>query len=74
MLSYFDVRHLVRTDLVNFNKFRTFLLGPQISNFAPKGLMEIPRPLLYINMTPTKTLIPSDTPNLAFLPGADLLG
>ena len=34
--------------------------------------MEIPRTLLYINMTPTKTLIPSDTLNLAFLPGADL--
>ena len=71
MLSYFDVRHLVRTDLVNFNKFRTFLLGPQISNFAPKGPTENPRPLLYTNMTPTKTHIASEPPNLAILPWAD---
>ena len=36
--------------------------------------MKNPRPLLYTNMTPTKTLIPSEPLNLAFKPGADLLG
>ena len=30
------------------------------ANFAPKGLMKIPRPLLYSNMTLTKPLVPSD--------------
>ena len=32
-----------------------------IANFAPKGLTEIPRSLLYTNMTPTKTPTPSET-------------
>ena len=30
------------------------------------AVMKIPRPLLYTNMTPTKTFIPSEPLNLAF--------
>ena len=36
------------------------------ANFAPKGLMEIPRPLLYTNMTPTKTPMCLEPLNIAF--------
>ena len=48
--------------------------GCVILNSGRLAVMKNPRPLLYTNMTPTKTPIPSKPLNLAFKPLADLLG
>ena len=61
-----------RTNFKNIQKYRTeFLFWGPFGNFGPRGLMENLRPLLYTNMTLTKTPIASKPPNLALLPGAD---
>ena len=48
--------------------------GYYAANFTSKGLRKILKALLYTNMTPTKTPIPSEPTNLAIFFSADMLG
>ena len=79
ILPQFDPSHLSvahrEAKLEIVDKFRTGTgsqNGNYTANFTPKGLRKILKALLYTNMTPTKTPIPSKPPNLALLLGADL--
>ena len=80
ILPQFYVRHLsvalLELELENYQIFRTAILGKSqiwrgcvillIANFFVLAVMKNPKPLLYTNMTPTKTPIASEPLNLAF--------
>ena len=72
ILPQFDPSHLSvafqEAKLEIVGKFRTGTgrqNGYYAANFTSKGLRKILKALLYTNMTPTKTAIPSEHPNLA---------
>ena len=73
-VRHLDVAHLEPKIKIFINVEQNFYSWAHFGNFGPRGLTKNLRPLLYTNMTPTKTPIASEPLNLAFFHQADRLG